>query len=160
MKMLSLLILFVVVSVCYADEAKLREYQIAIKTGDIAKANMVQRTMNDEDRTKSIKLYKEWKKQQEIAKKKAYEDHVKKMMPARKAFAKGYEQDMLNKGLDVYASTHGKDHTTFKIKYILTNRPLVHKLINDENFTGTLKGMGFKKIIMTDGYNDTWSANL
>lgn len=98
MKMLSLLILFVVVSVCYADEAKLREYQIAIKTGDIAKANMVQRTMNDEDRTKSIKLYKEWKKQQEIAKKKAYEDHVKKMMPARKAFAKGYEQDMLNKG--------------------------------------------------------------
>ncbi len=67
---------------------------------------------------------------------------------------------MLQKGLDVYASTLGKDHSTFKIKFILTSRPLVYKLANDEGFTGTLKGLGFKKLIMTDGYYDTWSVKI
>lgn len=155
-----LLVIFICATHAYSDDAKLKEYQIAVKAGDLGKANIVQRTMNDEDKVISRKFYQGWKKQQEIDKKKAHAEHVKKMLPARKAFAKGYEQEMLGKGLDVYASTHGKDHTTFKIKYILTNRPLVHKLINNSEFTGNLKGLGFKKLIMTDGYRDTWTIDL
>jgi hypothetical protein len=67
---------------------------------------------------------------------------------------------MLEKGLDVYASAVGNNNTTFRIKFILTSRPLVYKLINDASFTGQLKDLGFKKFIMTDGYNDTWNVDL
>jgi len=163
MKLVYMLIIVVLLATTvFAEELsqKLKDYQKAIAASDFQAANQLTRTMNDTEKKQARKIYVITKKQQKEAKKKQEIETQKKLTPARKEFAKKYEQDMLQKGLDVYASTLGKDHSTFKIKFILTSRPLVYKLANDEGFTGTLKGLGFKKLVMTDGYNDTWTVKL
>ena len=163
MKLVYMLIIVVLLATTvFAEELsqKLKDYQKAIAASDFQAANQLTRTMNDTEKKQARKIYVITKKQQKEAKKKQEIETQKKLTPARKEFAKKYEQDMLQKGLDVYASTLGKDHSTFKIKFILTSRPLVYKLVNDEGFTGTLKGLGFNKLVMTDGYNDTWTVKL
>jgi hypothetical protein len=78
----------------------------------------------------------------------------------RKQFAKNYERQLLDKGMDVYATTHGRENTTLKIKWILVSRPVVHKLINDGDMVENLRNRGFTKLVMTDGYNGDWNIDL
>lgn len=82
------------------------------------------------------------------------------MKIARFNYTKILEQNMLEKNFDVYASVEGKKFETLKIKYILMSRPTVYQLSKDSTFINNLKEMGFKKVIFTDGYNDTWTLTL
>lgn len=82
------------------------------------------------------------------------------MIEQREAMAKRLEQNYLKKGLDVYISLNGKDKSTMKLKYVLFSRPLIHNLINDSEFTGSLRTAGFTKVIFTDGYDNTWTVDL
>ena len=79
---------------------------------------------------------------------------------ARKEFAKQIEAKYLNKGMDVYVTVTGRDYTTLKLKYVLFSRSLVHKIMNSAGFVTTLKSLGFKRVIFTDGYDDTWSYTI
>lgn len=78
----------------------------------------------------------------------------------RKKFAKSYEKELLKKGADVYVTTLGKDSTTLHISHILMNRPRVYNFSNNPSSMATLKSLGFKKVIMTDGYDKTWSFKV
>ena len=82
------------------------------------------------------------------------------MIEQRKQFAKTYEKNLLDQGMDVYASTYGKDNTVMEIKFVLINRPFVHNFLKDASAIATLRSLGFKKLILTDGYDSTWSVNL
>jgi hypothetical protein len=78
----------------------------------------------------------------------------------RKLFAKTTEKAYLSQGMDVYISVSGVDATTIKMKYVLIGRPAAYKLSNDSRLIGNLRNMGFRKMILTDGYDDTWTIDL
>lgn len=156
---LTLLIILSTAS-AYSLSTKMQEYQNYVKAGDIYNAYRVDREMSNEEKKEADKFYLNWKKQKAAAELKAEKAKDKEMIPNRVAFASTYEQNMLQQGLDIYASAIGQNKTTFKIKYILTSRPLVYKLMTETNFTEKLKNMGFRKLIMTDGYNVTYDMKL
>lgn len=85
---------------------------------------------------------------------------VGKSINERKNFAAWYEKDMINKGLDVYASAIGKNKTTFKVKFILAGRVLAYKYANNADFILTLRTYGFKKMVLTDGIGESWTLDL
>lgn len=82
------------------------------------------------------------------------------MRKQRKEFADRYERSLLNEGMDVHVSVSGKNDTTLRMKWVLMSRPLVYKIINDENNMSNLKRMGFERIVFTDGYDSTWSIDM
>ena len=77
----------------------------------------------------------------------------------RIAFAETYEYLSLSRGQDVTARAIGKDKTTFKLTYILINRPFVHQMSNDMEFTRTMRQFGFKKVILSNGYSNSWTLD-
>lgn len=78
----------------------------------------------------------------------------------RKVFAKLLGSDMLESHRDYKINAIGKNSETLKIQYILMSRPLVHTLINDPATTNVAQSLGFKKVIFTDGYDNTWTYDL
>lgn len=78
---------------------------------------------------------------------------------AREAYIKQLEDDLLDKGMDFYFTWEGKSEDTLRVKYVLMSRPLVRKIV-DSGFFQNLQSVGVKKVIFTDGYNETWTYNL
>lgn len=79
---------------------------------------------------------------------------------ARKLVAEQMERNYLEKNMDVTVTVSGPNNTTIKLKYVLISRPLVYQLTNDSEFMGNLRSAGFKKVIFTDGYFNTWTQDL
>ncbi|MGB8993143.1 MAG: hypothetical protein WCD80_13900 [Desulfobaccales bacterium] len=83
------------------------------------------------------------------------------MVISRKKYAKDYENLLLNNArLDTTITTSGKNNTTLKFKCILVSRVFVNELTKDGKIINHWRSMGFKKIIFTNGYNETWTMNL
>jgi hypothetical protein len=79
----------------------------------------------------------------------------------RKDYAKELENNLLNNArMDTTITTSGKNNTTLKLKYILVSRVFVNELTKDGKLQNTWRSMGFKTIIFTNGYNETWTMNL
>ncbi len=78
----------------------------------------------------------------------------------RKAFAKTYEKELLQQGMDAYVTTQEEDNSVLQIRYILMNKSFVHNLSNNMEFIDTLRRMGFKKLRLTNGYDENWTVNL
>jgi hypothetical protein len=78
----------------------------------------------------------------------------------RKSFASTYEKDLLRKGLSATVSTEGDKSSTLKVSYPLMSKALAFNLNENSKFTDQLRELGFRKLIMTDGYNESWSASL
>lgn len=79
---------------------------------------------------------------------------------ARTSFADQLERTYLGKGMDVTVRTSGSKKTTLTLSYVLMGRPTVYQLGNDEDFLSSLRGIGFKMIVFTDGYDSTWKLDL
>lgn len=112
----------------------------------------------------------EWPESQkllaEVKKRETEIDKVSKVLVAklmsdqRKDFAKKYEISLLDQGLDTHVSTQGKNSTILRIEWVMISRPLVHKMINNQDFMGNLKRLGFLKVVMADGYEHSWSTKI
>lgn len=112
----------------------------------------------------------EWKESrllmQRITKKKADFDkkqvveEKQRPIEARKDFAVSYENECLNRGMDARVTTLGAGHTTLKIQFVLINRPFAHQFNNDNDIRSRLTGLGFSKVILTNGFDDTWTIKL
>lgn len=81
-------------------------------------------------------------------------------MGAREIVAEQMEKKMLSEGMDFEFSVSGADKTVLRVKYVLMSRPLVYKLTNETDFLQNLKDAGFKKVIFTDGYDESWTYDL
>lgn len=140
----------------------LKKLKIAFKLGDIVEANRVFKLIPEgtPEHKEAQQLYADRKVTKAREEKETAQAAKKAAIANRKLFAKNYEQQLLSKGMDVYATVHGKENTTLKIKWILVSRPLVHKMINEGGTVDNLKNMGFTKLVMTDGYDDTWNIDL
>ncbi len=80
---------------------------------------------------------------------------------ARKEYGKTLENYLLdNAKMDTKIRTYGKDYTSLKIEYILTSRVMVNELTKDGKLPSIWEQMGFKRVIFTDGYYNTWTMDL
>jgi len=95
----------------------------------------------------------------EVARRQAEMDAWSKIA-ARETYANTLEREYLKKGMDVDISLSGADKTTIRFKYVLMSRPMVYQMMTDAEVTNTLRSVGFKKIIFTDGYYQTWNQDL
>jgi len=95
----------------------------------------------------------------EEAKRQKIEEEAAKLA-TRKAFASTLEETYLDNRMDVTVTTLGQNATTLKMKFVLFSRVDAHELSKDTEFFQMLRGFGFKKFIMTDGYDFTWVWNL
>lgn len=84
----------------------------------------------------------------------------KALITSREAFANYAEEHFLKSGHDFHVTVNGPNKTTITFKYVLMSRPMVYKINNETSFMTRLRSEGFRKLIMTDGYNETWTVNL
>jgi hypothetical protein len=79
---------------------------------------------------------------------------------ARAQFAREMESRLLDDGLDARVTVSGPNNTTLRLRYILVSRVWAHKFSQDGNMIANLRRLGFKKFVITDGYDETWYWNL
>jgi hypothetical protein len=78
----------------------------------------------------------------------------------RDLLAKAFENNLLNLGYDVDVNAVGKDHTTLRIKWLFVSKVLAHQLSQKPDFFEEPRKLGFKRIEITDGYDETWYWTL
>lgn len=81
-------------------------------------------------------------------------------LAARRAFGKQYEATLLGQGIDARVSVRGAQATTLRLEWILANRPLVYQFGQNGETMEFLRSMGFRRLEITDGYNDSWAFDL
>lgn len=74
----------------------------------------------------------------------------------RKLKAEMMDQMMLQAGYNVEISDVEGKNPALRIKYVLMNRALVYQIVQKLDTTD-LWDDGFKKVILTDGYDETWT---
>jgi hypothetical protein len=79
---------------------------------------------------------------------------------ARRSWAREYENSLLRRGIDATVTLRGEHATTARIKWVLVSRPLAFQLGESPEFLPTLRGLGFKQVEITDGYDEAWSWTL
>jgi hypothetical protein len=82
------------------------------------------------------------------------------LVQLRQEYARTIETQLLDKGLDVTANTYGPKHTTLRLRYVLAGRVFVHQLGKNEEMFRTLREFGFRKLVVTDGYDFTATWDL
>ena len=92
--------------------------------------------------------------------KRANADSAKQEILARVAMAKTIENGMLSEGYDVDVNAIGANHTTLRIKIILVNKAFAYQTAHSPEIIDSARGAGFKKLVLTDGYDELWNINL
>ena len=82
------------------------------------------------------------------------------LLAARKKFAKDYEYSLLDEGIEATVTVHGSKATTLKVRWILVSKVIVHEYNKNPEFFQSLRDLGFKKFILTDGYDFSWVWDL
>lgn len=80
----------------------------------------------------------------------------KKLLEERKSYAANLEDAYLRKGQDFKIRTEGRGATTLRIQWVLIGRPFVYNAVNDRELMLRWKLMGFRTVVFSDGYNNTW----
>lgn len=115
----------------------------------LAREHLSEIHFEDAEYAEAQKLYKE------IERREAIIDQLAKQT-ARIVTAKQMENKMLSQGFDMTFKVSGKGNTILTIEYILMTRPVVYKIENETDLLETLRQAGFKKVVLTDGYDKRW----
>ena len=76
---------------------------------------------------------------------------------ARASFAKDLENSYLDKGINADVTVSGPAKTNLRIKWALVSKVAAHQLDKNDQFWTNVQEMGFKKVILTDGYDESFS---
>lgn len=76
---------------------------------------------------------------------------------SRAEYADDLERSYLSAGLDVRVTLTGPKQTTLRITWVLVGRPAAYQMMNDASLTQNLQRRGFKKVVLSDGYNESYS---
>lgn len=74
----------------------------------------------------------------------------------RREYATQLERTYLQDGKDVHVSVRGTNGTTLHIQWVLVGRPLAYQMGNDEDVIHTLRTLGFKRLELSDGYDEIY----
>ena len=83
----------------------------------------------------------------------------------REGWARDYETKLLDEGMDVRVRLRGRYKDTVTIVYVLFNRAWAHKITGggstaSGSFLGNLEKLGFKRVVFSDGYYESYSYSL
>lgn len=78
----------------------------------------------------------------------------------RSIYASASEEVFVKNGMDVKVTASGAKKEQLRLKYVLMSQPLVYKFQNELKLSDTARTLGFKKIIYSDGYDETWTVDL
>jgi hypothetical protein len=143
---LSLIVLFFV-----ASQASIVKPQDQSPTIDIS--NTVDKDLAMKEAQEAYRQNKE----REAEQKRIEQARIKLGPALRKNFAQKYENGLLDDGMDARVTTSGKGNVILNIQYIMVNKVWAYKLNKDEAFNRSLGEMGFKKVVLTDGYDENWN---
>lgn len=87
-------------------------------------------------------------------------DLARGQVDARKRLADKIERDYLAKGRDVHVNATGTKSTTLRLEYVLFGRPDAYQIQNDREILGNLRSLGFRKIVITDGFDETYTITI
>lgn len=85
-------------------------------------------------------------------------DHA--LETARVAFAKTVENQMLEQGWDFDVVATGASHMTLRMTWPLASKVAVHQISQNTQMFETARELGFRRMELTDGYDQTWSWKL
>lgn len=95
-----------------------------------------------------------------ISIKKANAENEQQEILARDAMAKTIENGMLSEGYDVDVNAIGAKHTTLRIRFILVNKAFAYQTAHSPDIINSARDAGFKKLVLTDGYDEQWHIDL
>jgi hypothetical protein len=78
----------------------------------------------------------------------------------RALYASTAEEIFVKNGMDVKVTASGTRKDQLRLKYVLMSQPLVYKFQNEMKINDQARVFGFKKIIYTDGYDESWTVDL
>lgn len=78
----------------------------------------------------------------------------------RKAYAKLLEEGFLKQGISVDVTTRGNDAKTLHYKYALVSKAFTYQVQHNSDFVSTCRELGFKKMILTDGFRETYELTF
>jgi hypothetical protein len=82
----------------------------------------------------------------------------------RKAYANLLENNFLRSSMDATVTIEGDKGSTLRVKYIGFTRPIMFKLQEGQKLIpdtiATSRSMGFRKLIMWNGYDLSWTWDL
>lgn len=78
----------------------------------------------------------------------------------RVKFAKHLGEQFQRKYPDGSVTAEGSGGTTLKLQWTGVDRPLASSFVKNEGMITDLREMGFKRLIVTDGYRSTWNVDL
>jgi hypothetical protein len=81
-------------------------------------------------------------------------------VPGRKSYAAEYEKSLLRQGMSVTITAEGDRATTLKISYPLMSKALAFQLSEKSDQIENWRRRGFRKVVLTDGFNETWDMSL
>lgn len=87
-------------------------------------------------------------------------ENAKAEMLGRDALAKSMENSMLSEGYNMDVNAVGANHTTLRIKYILVSKAFAYQMSQSSEIVSNARAAGFKKIVLTDGYDEQWHIDL
>jgi len=124
--------------------------------------NQVQEATGDLVKLAAIKgLYGDSKAKDEMIIAKRADDLFNKVYQQRRViYASVAEEIFVKNGMDAKVTANGSKNEQLKIKYILMSKPLVYKFQNEMEISTQARNFGFRKIIYTDGYDETWTVDL
>jgi hypothetical protein len=83
----------------------------------------------------------------------------------RESWAGEYETKLLDEGMDVRVRLRGRYKDSVRIVYVLFNRAWAHKITGGGSTApgsvlGNLENLGFKRVVFSDGYFESYSYDL
>lgn len=87
-------------------------------------------------------------------------DLERAMITDREGWARVYERDRLDKGIDMRVSVRGKGKNHLVLRYVLLGRALAHQFMQDADNVNTLEALGFSKITFSDGFYESYIYDL
>ena len=92
--------------------------------------------------------------------KRANEESERQEILGRNVMAKTIENGMLSEGYDVDVNAIGAKHTTLSMRFILVNKAFAYQTAHSPAIINSARGAGFKKLVLTDGYDEQWHIDL
>lgn len=77
----------------------------------------------------------------------------------RRAYARTYEEHLLDKGINATVTASGPDLTRLTMKWILVSKVVAHQYAKGD-IIGEMRVAGFKRFTITDGYDESWTWRL
>jgi hypothetical protein len=74
--------------------------------------------------------------------------------------ANSIEKKLLLQGYSVDVNAIGSKHTVLRFKWALVTKALSYQVANDPEFIDQIRTSGFKKMVLTDGYDEVWTITL